>query len=331
MEEEAARQYFRAQAREQISGSAHEQCDLHDKWLNFIERNVIRYDLVSGASHDRDFKISARSRTAQDWALSQFKTVSGSSRLRRRSQDISRDPRERYIAYFSMGGRLEFEQFQRTNVSAPGTITLVSAVEPLIHTKLGDNDTIGFAIPREFVDQRLVHAEDVCARPVPMQRGIGNLVKSSLTSLQQDAEVMTDQEFCYAARIVADLVLMTLGGHDDVTSTSRSVRNGNLARVKRIIRERLSDPDLRLSEVADACGISLSYVHNLFRDDGRTAWEYLKAERLQRARRLLQFTSRSSHSVTDVALECGFSNMSQFSTAFRAAFGVPPRDILRRV
>ncbi|HEX3912366.1 MAG TPA: helix-turn-helix domain-containing protein [Steroidobacteraceae bacterium] len=32
--------------------------------------------------------------------------------------------------------------------------------------------------------------------------------------------------------------------------------------------------------------------------------------------------------VTDVAITCGYSNLSQFSTAFRREFGIPPKDAL---
>jgi AraC-like DNA-binding protein len=322
--------YARSPGFEEISGSAREQCDLHDQWLGFIQRHVLGYDLLSGAANDRDFSINAWSRAADEWAVSRFSTIAGKSQLIRRAREIARDPRERYVAYFSLNNTLEFEQLRRTNVCAADSLTLVSGAEPLLHNKLGDNDTLCFAMPREFVDQRLIRAEDVCARPVPVQRGLGRLVRSSLMALQRDADAMTEDEFCRAARVVGDLVLMVVGGQGDLMSNVRSVRTSNLARIKRVIRERLSDPDLRLADIAHACGISLSYMHNLFRDDGRTAWEYLKMERLQLARHMLQTTGRQARTVTDVALDCGFSNMSQFSTAFRAAFGVPPRDVLRQ-
>ena len=70
------------------------------------------------------------------------------------------------------------------------------------------------------------------------------------------------------------------------------------------------------------------FLHNLFRDDGRTVSQYLKVARLERARELLQRRHAPDVSVTDVALACGYSNMSQFSTAFRRAFGLTPRDVL---
>ena len=75
--------------------------------------------------------------------------------------------------------------------------------------------------------------------------------------------------------------------------------------------------------------MSLGHLHHLFRDEGRTAWLFLKSERLERARQLLERPLRPDVTVTEISLACGFSNMSQFSTAFRRAFSISPRDLLR--
>jgi AraC-like DNA-binding protein len=85
---------------------------------------------------------------------------------------------------------------------------------------------------------------------------------------------------------------------------------------------------LTISDIAKQCGISLRYLHETFRAEGVTVSEYLKNQRLQRARLMLE-SAGSDTTVTDVCFSCGFSNASQFSTAFRQAFSASPRDILR--
>jgi AraC-like DNA-binding protein len=82
--------------------------------------------------------------------------------------------------------------------------------------------------------------------------------------------------------------------------------------------------------VAKQCGISLRYLHEIFRTEGMTVSEYLKQQRLVRARRMLENAGFDT-TVTEVCFSCGFSNTSQFSTAFRRAFLMSPREVLRRL
>ena len=67
----------------------------------------------------------------------------------------------------------------------------------------------------------------------------------------------------------------------------------------------------------------------MLRADGVTVSEYLKTQRLQRAKLMLE-SAGSDTTVTEVCFSCGFSNPSHFSTAFRQAFSISPRDILRQ-
>jgi AraC-like DNA-binding protein len=284
------------------------------------------YQLGSGAATNCDFAITAEGRSVADWSIIRIRTTAGQGHLTRDRKEIAADRRERYIMYISLQDRIEFAQFGRRSCCEPGMGTLVSSSDPLAHTKFGDNDTIGLGIPRDFVDQRLIGIERRCSSPISLREGLARLVGDSLLSLQQNAAKMSDEEFVKAAHPLADLVLLAFGGQADVTSSTTCVRTSNLARAKRLIRERMSDPDLRLEDVARACGFSLSYLHKLFHDSGRTVREYLNEERLQKAHQLLK--TRQKASVTGVALECGYSNMSHFSTTFRTAFGVSPRDVL---
>jgi transcriptional regulator GlxA family with amidase domain len=66
----------------------------------------------------------------------------------------------------------------------------------------------------------------------------------------------------------------------------------------------------------------------LFASEGTTPMHWLWERRLREAHRLLsnQVVSR----VKDAALAAGFSDMSHFSRAFRAAFGQSPLEVLTR-
>jgi len=316
---------------DRIVGSARLQADVHESYTNFIARNLFKYEVAKTASNNACLEVDARARSINGFTVARFTTSCGKSRLVRDAPEIGDDGRDRYVVYMSLQGDLEFAQLRRTQVCNPSScFTFLSAAEPISHIKLGNNDTLCFLMPRDFVDQRLMYAHNRCARPFEIKEGLGHLVHLTLAAFSADSEKMSAAEFQAACCLMGELALLALSGGADVMTGDRSIRAANLARLKAVVRARCSEPELSLSDIASDCRLSLSYVHNLFRDDGSTLGEFLKAERLQRARQLLEFPAGPAVTVTDVSYGCGFSSPSHFSTVFRRAFGVSPRDVLRQ-
>ncbi|MGC3945437.1 MAG: two-component regulator propeller domain-containing protein [Chryseolinea sp.] len=97
-----------------------------------------------------------------------------------------------------------------------------------------------------------------------------------------------------------------------------------LERVKNIVLERLSDPQLGVESLSDDIGLSRS---QLFRKisalTGLSVVELIRKIRLQRAAQLLE---KNWGPVTQVAYEVGFSNPSYFTKCFREEFGRLPSE-----
>lgn len=78
----------------------------------------------------------------------------------------------------------------------------------------------------------------------------------------------------------------------------------------------------RLNDLAQALGVSERRLANAFQHRlGITVFEFMRQERMQKARRLLTQTSLS---VGAIAEELGFSSAANFSTAFREYVGASP-------
>lgn len=83
-----------------------------------------------------------------------------------------------------------------------------------------------------------------------------------------------------------------------------------------------SHEDLDLDAAARQAGLSPFHFLRLFRQVlGVTPHQYLIRSRLRRAARLLAEEERS---VTDIALDVGFADLSNFVRSFHRAAGVPP-------
>src|SRR3546814_9783829 len=80
--------------------------------------------------------------------------------------------------------------------------------------------------------------------------------------------------------------------------------------------------------IAGACGISVRYLHELFRDVGASVGQWIKMQRLNACRDAL-LDPFNRHSIGEIAFHWGFSDQAQFSRSFRAQLGVSPRDLRR--
>lgn len=106
--------------------------------------------------------------------------------------------------------------------------------------------------------------------------------------------------------------------------------DSHLARVARAaarIRERLDTP-LRVAELAEVAGMSLSSFHQHFKAVTRlTPLEYQKQLRLQEARRLMLGQGVGA---SGAAFAVGYESPSQFSREYARLFGAPPSRDVRR-
>jgi len=81
---------------------------------------------------------------------------------------------------------------------------------------------------------------------------------------------------------------------------------------------------ISLSDIASTAYISDRECLRIFKKElGRTPFEYLTDIRLERARVLLTGTDKD---ITQIALECGFSDSSYFSRIFKKNFDMTPRE-----
>jgi AraC-like DNA-binding protein len=99
-------------------------------------------------------------------------------------------------------------------------------------------------------------------------------------------------------------------------------------RVVAYIEQAFDDPALSPGSVAAALRISVRYLHLLFAQRGHTTAGWIRERRLAHCREALANVD-SDLSVTDVALQAGFTDPSHFSRVFRHRFGMAPNQYRR--
>ena len=105
---------------------------------------------------------------------------------------------------------------------------------------------------------------------------------------------------------------------------------GAVRRAVQFIDDHAAEP-IGVAELAEASRMSVRGLQLAFRRAlDTTPTDYLRRARLSHARTQLTCATLDETTVTDVALEWGFTNTSRFSRAYREAYGESPRQTLER-
>jgi AraC-like DNA-binding protein len=82
------------------------------------------------------------------------------------------------------------------------------------------------------------------------------------------------------------------------------------------------DENIRLSDMAYECGLSVSHFTRAFRKSfGIPPYRWLLERRIERAKALL---ASSDLPIVDIAIRCGFSDQTAFTRAFGRIVGDSP-------
>ncbi len=125
----------------------------------------------------------------------------------------------------------------------------------------------------------------------------------------------------------ATRVVAILAGHTMPAPRGAPREVARVAEAARAIEAASDDESLDLATLAGVARLSKFHFLRVFRRAvGATPHQYLTATRLRRAAARLRETSAS---VTAIAYDCGFGDLSTFNTRFRAAFGKTPSEYRR--
>lgn len=127
---------------------------------------------------------------------------------------------------------------------------------------------------------------------------------------------------------IYDLAAMTVGAAAEAEeiAAGRGVRAGRLRAIKDDLLAQIEN-DLSLGEIAARHQLSPRYVGMLFESEGTNMTEFVREERLKRARSMLLSPHFRGRRIAEIAYAVGFNDLSYFNRSFRRRFGHSPREI----
>jgi len=233
-----------------------------------------------------------------------------------------------YVLVFPLTGCVAYSQDGRIGIARAGEYVLLS--ELAFYELSSDRNTrlLLVRIPATELRGRLVSIEDHISRRFEPNQQMTRLLSGMIGNIAElfiDAPPPNPQAL---ATEIIGFVALTIGSEDRGAATDvRNARYHLRRRIIDFIEAHLSDQTLSPTKIAANSRISLSYLYSLFSDNETTVVQFVQVKRLQRAYEILVADPKGHRTVSEVAYEVGFKNVSHFSRSFSRHFKVAPRDI----
>lgn len=238
---------------------------------------------------------------------------------RRGQREISQTDGDYAAVLLVRNGQEVFSQSGRKAIVGPGTAVMWDGVIPGECFSDGALVKTTLFMPRQLCLEALPRLESLVGRPMAATPSLRLLFDWLHTSTR--ARDLDEDAAAIAGRIAVDLLASAIGASSNIVLDTKAIR---LMEIKAFVEARLGDASLTVDDIAHGNAVSTRYLHTLFEGTGETCREFLMRRRRELAYQLLLSPARVS--VTEVAHRCGFDNPSSFSRAFRAAYGISPRE-----
>ena len=210
-----------------------------------------------------------------------------------------------------------------------GDAILMSSAEKKTFDRRGFGGETALRIPRSVLASIVAHVDDVVMHAIPRHVGILKLLDSYAISVLNDVSLSTPEVQRAAVNHLHDLVALALGATHDASNLAigRGLPAARLRMAKSYIIENSNRRDLSVGGVAAHLGLTPRNLQRLFEGEGTTFSEFLLAQRLSRAHRMLTESQHAQNPVGSIAYDAGFGDLSYFNRSFKRRYGATPRDV----
>lgn len=293
----------------------------HQAWQDAICEIYLPVDCTA----DRQSDYAGFVRELRLGAVTLTDTCGTPQTVVRQSRHIGRFAKDCYFLGLAQVGSVSVRQGGAAMTVHAGCGGLYYANEPYELRTVSKARTFWLELPRREFASRFDGGNPPVVANLDVGRGLGRIAVELCSALAREAPGLVAEDRAELGEQLMNILALAVKGQEP--AAERSVQRVRLRSLMQYIDEHLGDPDLSLGEIASRNGISLRYLHQLFRQLDVSASEWLRTRRLQRCYDLLTSPEYAARSITDIAYSMGFSSSSHFSNLFRAQFGLRPSDV----
>jgi len=212
----------------------------------------------------------------------------------------------------------------RTSILNEGDFLLFDPSQALELTFAEPTQTIVLRLPVAYVEARMPRLRQMVGVPVRGDTGASALfsrfLRQAWTQLESGENDWGDA--------MSDVIWPLLDlAYSAIRPAAQDANRRDLRRraVLELIEAHLCDTSLDTQRIADRVGVSARYVQLLFAELATTPSAYIQRRRLERAASRLD-KEGSDVTITEIAFDVGFNDLSSFCRSFRRRFGMSPSD-----
>ena len=257
-------------------------------------------------------------------------TLSAARITRTQAQTV--DGNDDLALVLSRTGTIAISSRGRDILLREGEAVLTSSTDVTSFERFATGDSFSLRIPRAALSPLVLDVDDAIMRRVPRDSAALRLLTGYARTLMHENALATPALRQLAVGHLHDLLALTLGPTLEVADIARrrGVRAARLREAKLHIAGNSWRQDISIVTVAGHLGVTPRYLQRLFEVDGTTFSAFLLGQRLKRAHRMLSEAQFAERSVSSIAYDVGFGDLSYFNRCFRRAYGVTPSGVRNR-
>jgi len=302
--------------------------DIHSgaftKWADDLAQAFVR--LEPEALNNSMFKGEISKVTSDEIQLSRV-TATG-HRVKRLREHI--DPSSGDICFINIqiGGVGRTRQRGHEFICHPFDVAVVDTSEEFDIQHHNHFDLYSLALPKTLVPNGLLEHGGVRLSRTSVSREIAQTLLS-YASLGLQSENHAPVPLPIVARHMVEL-LACLNEPIENEQDAGPVQNARLVAMLNFIQRSLDDEQLSAEKISTEFGVSTRYVHKLFSTTGQTVSDYICQLRIEKSCQMLQQPEFARKTITEIALNTGFRDISYFNRRFKLATGETPTDYRKR-
>ena len=244
-------------------------------------------------------------------------------------QHLAAESRDLVGLSMLLSGASTTQQLGREIVGRPGTAILISGTDPSVSTMHRLGNFVTLVLPRPQLAALVPNLGDACVRPLAPDNDALRLLVRYIETLHRGGPIEMPGLAQAAAKHVVDLAALAIGADVEFAHEAQetSVAAARLQALKADVLKHLGDHDLSAATIAARHGVTPRYVHKLFERDGTTFSAFVIALRLERALKMLGSTEFATRTISAIAFDCGFRDLSYFNRTFRRTYLVTPSEV----